>query len=575
MKFACFQTAHLLLLAMTEVRPRMLEPGAVRRGSKVTAFLYQWRQWMKVRRVLITTLVVFLAFVSGGWLSHRPGNRDSAARDNERIFEQVVELVAQYYVDSLETADLFEMALEGMLDRLNDPYTSFLRPEAYEELSISTTGNYGGVGIRIEERDSWITIVGPLADTPGERAGLMSGDQIVEIEGMSTKGWTTQQAANVMRGDPGTEVDLTIVRAGLAEPLQYTITRALIHVNYVEGQMMVAPGVGYLNLVSVSQNAPSELRAAIDILRAEGAKSLILDLRNNPGGILEQGVAISDLFLEPGEEVVETRGRAPGASQSYTARRAENWPDMPMVVLVGPRTASAAEIIAGALQDHDRALVLGTRTFGKGTAYALIRLSETEAVTVTTSRWYTPAGRSIDLRRFRTRPLQTLAMRTAQIDSMQADTNEYRSDAGRVLPGGGGIRPDLEVHDTLTNAEQDFARALGTGAPKYRDVLARYALDLKAEDAVTSEDFTVSSAMLREFVRRLRARDVAMPDSVWAGATALVGQQLGYEIARYVFGRPAELRRRVAEDKHIREAVQLLQRAANQTDLLSLVNKGQ
>jgi carboxyl-terminal processing protease len=530
---------------------------------------------MKYRRVLVTTLVVFLAFVSGGWLTSRPTSEQAAARDNERLFEQVVELVAQYYVDSLEAGDLFEMALEGMLDRLNDPYTSFLRPEAYEELNLSTTGNYGGVGIRIEERDSWITIVGPLADTPGERAGLMSGDQIVEIEGMSTKGWTTQQAANVMRGDPGTDVDLTIVRAGLSEPLYYTITRAQIHVNYVEGQMLVAPGIGYLNLTSVSQDAPRELRTAIDELRTQGATSLILDLRNNPGGILEQGVAIADLFLDPGEEVVETRGRAPGASQSYTARRAEYWPDMPMVVLVGPRTASAAEIIAGALQDHDRALVLGNRTFGKGTAYALIRLSETEAVTVTTSRWYTPAGRSIDLKRFRRRPQQTMALAPQQqADSADADTTVYHSDSGRVLPGGGGIRPDLEVYDTLTNAEQEFARALGTDAPKYRDVLARYALDLKGAEAVTSEDFQVSSAMLREFVRRLRARDVTMPDSIWSGAAQLVGQQLGYEISRYVFGRPAELRRRVSEDKQIREALRMLQQAHNQTDLLALVNKG-
>lgn len=528
---------------------------------------------MKYRRAFLASLVVFLAFVSGGWLTHRPESNDSEVRDNQRIFEQVVDLIGQYYVDSLGTEDLFEMALEGMLDRLNDPYTSFLRPEAYEELNLSTTGNYGGVGIRIEERDSWITIVGPLADTPGERAGLMSGDQIVEIEGKSTRGWTTQQAANVMRGEPGTDVALTVVRPGVAEPLHYTITRALIHVNYVEGQTIVAPGIGYLSLTSVSQEAPRELRTAIEELRRQGARSLIMDLRNNPGGILEQGVEIADLFLDSGEEVVETRGRAPGASQSYTARRKEYWPDMPMVALVGPRTASAAEIIAGALQDHDRALVLGNRTFGKGTAYALIRLSQTEAVTVTTSRWYTPAGRSIDLKRYRRRPQQTIAMAAPPADTAQADTTVYHSDSGRVLPGGGGIRPDLEVYDTLTNAEQEFARALGADAPKYRDVLARYALDLKAENAVTTEDFRVSPDMLQEFLRRLRARGVTMPDSIWSGAKDLVGQQLGYEIARYTFGRPAELRRRVREDKQIAEAIRLLQRAHTQTDLLALVSR--
>ena len=528
---------------------------------------------MKHRRALLSALVVFLAFVSGGWLMQRPAGAEER-RNSERLFDQVLGLVSQYYVDSLETADLYEMAIEGMLDRLNDPYTSFLRPEAYEELSLSTTGNYGGVGIRIEERDSWITIVGPLADTPGERAGLMSGDQIVEIEGKSTKGWTSQQAANVMRGEPGTDVAITVVRAGLPEPLHYTITRALIHVNYVEGQMIVAPGVGYLTLTSVSEEAPRELRAAIDDLRRQGAESLILDLRGNPGGILQQGVAIAGLFLDPGVEVVETRGRAPGATESYKASGADRWPDMPMVVLVGPRTASAAEIIAGALQDHDRALVLGNRTFGKGTAYALIRLSEKEAVTVTTSRWYTPAGRSIDLQRYRVRP-QTIAMAQAQVqqDTASSDTVEYRSDSGRLLPGGGGIRPDVEVFDTLTTAEQAFAQVLGTDVPTYRDVLARYALDLKADNAVSEEDFTLSAPIMQGFLAMLRERGVEMPDSTWAGATDFVAEQLGFEVARYVFGRDAELRRRVRVNKQVSTAIELLQEAQNQAELFAIASR--
>ncbi len=528
---------------------------------------------MKYQRVLVTSLVAFLAFVSGGWLLHRPEQRALSARDNQRLFEKVLDYVAQYYVDSINSSDLYEMAIEGMLDRLNDPYTSFLRPEAYEELNLSTTGNYGGVGIRIEERDGWITIVGPLADTPGERAGLASGDQIVDIEGMSTKGWTSQQAADVMRGEPGTDVNLKVVRAGLGEPLHFTITRALIHVNYVEGKMIVAPGVGYLSLTSVSQEAPRELRTAIDELRSQGAHSLILDLRGNPGGILEQGVAIADLFLDRGEEVVETRGRAPGASQSYMAQRADLWPDMPMVVLVGPRTASAAEIIAGALQDHDRALVLGNRTFGKGTAYALIRLTETEAVTVTTSRWYTPAGRSIDLQRFRLPPEQMIAMGRDPADTVARDTATYRSDSGRLLPGGGGIQPDVEVFDTLTNAEQEFARVLGAGLPAYRDALARHALDLKAAGAVTTEDFQVSDQMLQGLLLQLRDRGVEMPDSVWSGARTLLAEQLAFELARYVFGRPAELHRRVRLDKQVSEAIQLLQQADSQADLLALAKQ--
>ena len=526
---------------------------------------------MKYRRILLVSAVVTLAFVSGGWLLQGPPIRATSAYERERLFEEILSYVARYYVDSVTTGDLYDMAIEGMLDRLNDPYTAFLKPEVYEELTINTTGDYGGVGIRIESRDQWITIVGPLADTPGDRAGLQAGDLIVEINGMTTKGWTTAQAADVMRGEPGTDVELKIGRAGIPEPMEFSITRARIHVNFVEGQSLVAPGVGYVQLTSVSREAPQELKAAIDALRADGAKSLILDLRANPGGILEQGVAIADLFLDQGEVVVEMKGRARGATQTFAAETAEPWADMPMVVLVGRNTASAAEIISGALQDHDRALVLGTRTFGKGVAYVVLPLSETEALSVTTSRWYTPSGRSID------RPAprfsqQVVARRVAgQPDSAAPDTTEYRSASGRLLQGGGGIVPDVSLPDTLDAGEQEFARVLGADLPKYRDVLARYSLDLKGQNGITDDDFQVTDAMLVEFLDRLRARGVEMPDSIWAGARDLVAGQFGYEIVRNVFGRQAELLRRISNDIQVRRAVELLTVATTQEDLLASI----
>jgi carboxyl-terminal processing protease len=541
---------------------------------------------MKYRRILLVSTVVVLAFVSGGWLLQRPAFQDSDALEKERLFQEVLGYVARYYVDTVETGDLYEMAIEGMLDRLNDPYTAFLRPQAYEELNLSTTGNYGGVGIRIESRDQWITIVGPLADTPGDRAGLMSGDQIVEINGMATKGWTTQQAADVMRGEPGTDVDLTIVRAGVPEAMAFTITRAEIHVNYVEGQMIVAPGIGYLQLTSVSREAPGEVREAVNNLRTQGARALIFDLRANPGGILEEGVALADLFLDPGEVVVQMKGRARGASRTYEAEQSEAWEGMPMVVLVGRGTASAAEIMAGALQDHDRALVLGNRTFGKGVAYVVIDLSGTEALSVTTSRWFTPNGRSID-RTYDAMRAQMIAQAgpagetvasvapSAAISrpSPESDTTAYYSDAGRVLGGGGGIKPDIEVQDTLSEGEQLFAQVLGANLPKYRDALARYALDVKGSGTITDEDFQVSEAMLLGLLEQLRQRDVEMPDSVWTGAHDLLSGQLGFEVSRFVFGREAELRRRIGADLQVRRAIELLQEARSPEDLYRLAGE--
>ncbi|UCG87010.1 MAG: S41 family peptidase [Gemmatimonadota bacterium] len=527
---------------------------------------------MRYRRVLLVSAVVVLAFVSGGWLMQRSDTQTQNTYERERLFQEILGLVARYYVDTVGVGDLYDMAIEGMLDRLNDPYTAFLRPEVYEELNLSTTGDYGGVGIRIESRDQWITIVSPLADTPGDRAGLQAGDQIIEINGMSTKGWTTQQAADVMRGKPGTEVELAVARAGFEEPLQFTITRAQIHVNYVEGQDIVAPGIGYLQLNSVSREAPQELKAAIDSLRSVGARSLILDLRLNPGGILEEGVAIADLFLDSAEVVVEMKGRARGASRTFAAQTGESWSEMPMVVLVGPRTASAAEIVSGALQDHDRALVLGTRTFGKGVAYVVLPLSETEALSVTTSRWYTPSGRSIDrpVHRFAS---PAVARATGTMDSATADSAQYRSDSGRLLGDGGGIKPDIELPDTLSQREQAFARALGTDIPKYRDVLARYSLDLKGSTTFAGDDFQVTSEMTAEFLRRLRNRGVEMPDSIWVGGRDFVAEELGYEITRYVFGRAAEIRRRVRSDVQVRRAIELLSQAETPQQLLQLARQ--
>ncbi len=525
---------------------------------------------MKHRRIVLVTVIIVTAFLSGGWLLQRPASQGTSGAERARVFEEILSYVAEYYVDSLDSDDLYEMAIEGMLDRLNDPYTSYLRPKVVEELNLSTTGNYGGVGIQIDSRDGWITVVTPLANTPGERAGLVSGDQIIEVDSASTEGWSTQQAANVMRGEPGTDVILTVARAGVPEPIRFTITRARIHVNFVEEPMILAPGVGYVRITSVSETSSEELRQAVADLQAKGARSLILDLRANPGGILDQGVAIADLFLDRGEVVVEMKGRAPGASQTYRARSRQPWPRLPMVVLVNQGTASAAEIIAGALQDHDRALILGTPSFGKGSAYVMLRLpGGREALTVTTSRWYTPNGRSINRPQFRRLPSQQIA-RALRDSAAAAAGSTFHSDAGRVLKGGGGIRPDIELLDTLSSAEQEFFRVLGGDIPKYRDAMTRYALDLKAANAISNGDFPVSDAMLDELLSRIRQREVDMPDSVWAGGRELVAARFGYELTRYVFGRPAELRRRARADRQIGRAIELLTAAKTQAELLAL-----
>ena len=534
---------------------------------------------MKHRRLILIALVGFIGFVSGGWLLQGPANASNNERQRARIFDAVLRYVAQYYVDSVDVSQLYDMATEGMLRQLQDPYTSFLRQTGFEELSISTTGNYGGVGLRIETRDGWIQVVAPIADGPGERAGIDSGDRIVEVEGASTRGWSTERAASLLRGEPGTEVSIMVRRAGFQDSLPFTLTRAAIHVNSVEGAMLIAPGVGYLRLTTVSSESAAELFKAIDDLRGQGATSMILDLRNNPGGLLEQGVALADLFLDPGDVVVETRGRARGATETFTAGQREAWPDMPLALLVNGATASAAEILSGALQDHDRAIAVGTPTFGKGVAYLLIPLTDSEALTVTSSRWYTPSGRSIQRGVSGSRALGLLASNAPPPDSLAtmatAAQPVFRSDAGRVLDAGdGGIQPDVTMpRDTLTDSERAFVEAIGSRVGDYRNVMTRYALELAGQNAVTDPDFAVTDGMLATLLQGLRGTGFEVADSIFDGARNFVAEQFGYELTRYAFGRTAEIRRTALHDEQTAKAVELLQTAKSTDELLQLASR--
>jgi carboxyl-terminal processing protease len=302
-------------------------------------------------------------------------------------------------------------------------------------------------------------------------------------------------------------------------------------------------------------------------------KSLLLDLRGNPGGLLEQGVAVTDLFLDPGQEVVETRGRAPNSSRVYRDGKPQPWPGLPVVVLVNGGTASAAEIITGALQDHDRAVVVGTPTFGKGLVQSLWPLTPEAALKLTTARWYTPSGRTIQ-RKSKSEEDQLAQAAAAELgrDTTKIDSSlVFRTDHGRVVRGGGGIRPDLfVVPDTFTAGERAFMKSLGNKIPSYWDVRAGYALEAKATGRVKGPDFQVTPEMVDDVLRRLRARGITVPDSLIAGARTLIADDLGYEIARYVFGRPVEVRRHMNEDRQVQAALALARRAKSPQDLLAI-----
>ena len=528
---------------------------------------------MKLRKTLVLVAVAGVALATGGWLLQREAAPVGSVYQQARLFEDVLAHVADYYVDSIDERRLYQMAIDGMLDQLHDPYSVFLKRDDFRALSEATSGNYGGLGIQIDVRDGWITVVAPLPDTPAERAGIQSGDQIIALDGRPTEGWKNDQAVKELRGEPGTAVELKVRRVGVEQQLTFKLSRATIHLRSVQVAMLLDDRVGYVALNPVSEASAPELADALKSLTEKGMKSLILDLRGNPGGLLEQGVAVSDLFLDPGQEVVETRGRAPNSSRVYRDGKPQPWPGLPVVVLVNGGTASAAEIITGALQDHDRAVVVGTPTFGKGLVQSLYPLTPEVALKLTTARWYTPSGRTIQ-RKSKSEEDQLAQAEAAELgrDTSKVDSSlVFHTDRGRLVRGGGGIRPDLfVVPDTFTAKERAFMKALGNKIPTYWDVRAGYALEAKAAGRVKGPDFQVSPDMVDDVMRRLRARGVTLPDSVLAGARTLISDDLGYEIARYVFGRPVEVRRHMNEDRQVQAALALARRAKSPQDLLAI-----
>ncbi|UCD23018.1 MAG: PDZ domain-containing protein [Gemmatimonadota bacterium] len=536
---------------------------------------------MNGRRGLILALVAFFSFLSGGWLIQRGTMRAGTAYEHARLFQDVVAYIAEHSVDTLDEGQLYDLAIDGLLAQLNDPYASFLRPDDVGELRERTTGTYGGLGMQIDARDGWITVIAPMADSPALEAGIEGGDRIVEVEGVSTFGWLSEKAAAELRGEPGTEVQISIQRPGVPEPFELTLTRDTIHIRSVQAAMMLRPEVGFVSLTysTIGETVVDEVQQAVAELREQGARSLIIDLRNTPGGILEEGIALTDLFLDRGLVVVDTRGRTGVASETYQTRHDQEWPDLSLVVLVNGGTASAAEIFAGALQDHDRAAIVGTPTFGKGLVQTVFPFGPDRALQITTGRWYTPIGRSIQrpIRRVG-ESLRIVGGLQEELRDMEGDTTVtqvsevFYTDAGRPVRGGGGIRPDLTVRpDTLSAGEQEFWRSLGAQIPNFRGALTTYALDLKAEEAVTDPDFQVTGVMRAELIRRVRASGVDLPNAVFAAARDVLDTQLEYEITQYIFGREVATRRRTRNDPQIRSALELLDGSPTTQELLTRV----
>jgi carboxyl-terminal processing protease len=312
-----------------------------------------------------------------------------------RTFTEVFQKIKTDYVEEVDDKTLLENAIQGMLSGL-DPHSNYLNAEAYKELQVGTTGEFGGLGIEVGMENGFVKVISPIDDTPADRAGIKSGDLIIRLDDTPVKGMSLNDAVKLMRGTPGTAINLTVVRENEDKPLKLTITRSIIVVKSVKSRLQ-EPGYAYLRISQFQSNTGDDLEKAIEKLKEENKgnlKGLILDLRNNPGGVLNAAVAVSDAFLTKGL-IVYTEGRVDDASLKFRARPKDVLEGAPIVVLVNGGSASASEIVAGALQDHKRAVVMGTKTFGKGSVQTILPMNGNAALKLTTARYYTPSGRSI------------------------------------------------------------------------------------------------------------------------------------------------------------------------------------
>lgn len=350
----------------------------------------------KKQKVLV--LIAGFAFLFLGWSSLKAAKTNPDASGDVyqylRLFSDVLNIVQDNYVEKVDAKKLIYGAVNGMLRDL-DPHSSFLKPEDYKELQIETKGKFGGLGIEITIRDSILTVVAPLEDTPADKAGILANDQIIKIDDQPSQDMTLMEAVQKMRGPKGTKVKLTIIRKGEKKPLEFELVRDIISIQSIRSRSL-EPGFGYVKISSFQSGTSNDLRKALDQLETDNPQmqGLVLDLRNDPGGLLDQAVEVSDEFLESGL-IVYTGGRLQTQEMRFEAHKNSKPRNYPIVVLVNSGSASASEIVAGALQDHKRAIILGEPTFGKGSVQTIIPLSEGSAVRLTTSLYYTPSGRSI------------------------------------------------------------------------------------------------------------------------------------------------------------------------------------
>jgi carboxyl-terminal processing protease len=519
------------------------------------------------RSVTAATLAILLSALAGGVFGHSALATADRIPDHYKTFTAALSAVQAHYAEPVPADRLVYGAINGMLQTL-DPHSSFMDPRTYAQMRERQEGRYYGLGLTIVAADGDITVVRVFEGSPAYTKGIRRGDVIAEIEGESAKGWSSDQAVRRLKGPKGTFVDIGIRRKGIDDLIRMSVMRDEITIPAVTAHFMVDDRTGYVRIDDFAEHTEEELTRALEDLQAKGMTQLVLDLRSNPGGQLGQAIRMVNLFVKRGSMIVYTRGRESNSDQDYRATTDGPFQDLPMIVLVNRNSASASEIVAGALQDHDRALVVGETTFGKALVQSVYRVSQGAGLALTTARYFTPSGRMIQ------RPWDgsfdeylTYALRDQPQREHSPDQLKYTA-AGRPVYSGGGIEPDRRFQGPIEGFDPTpFGRSLYA-----RQLFATYAERFTAEGdtragaqgknrKVVRPGFEVTDEMMREFKQLVADRRIVIDEKAWARDEAFIRAMIRYEIDLALFSAATARRRLIAVDPQAQFAMTLFPEA--------------
>lgn len=520
--------------------------------------------WIEKKKKWTYSMTLATALVGATLLGGLYGERLFGApvqndfQDRLKEYTELLSAASYWAAEDMGTEELVYSSVDGMLRSL-DPHSSFLQPTDYTEMQDRQKGTFYGLGILVTKRNDQVTVITPLEGTPASRLGIRAGDVISEVEGVKTDELSLDEVVKRLKGARGTPVSIKIIRVGMNEPIPLTIVREAIPTNSISNVLMVRPGVGYIRIKDFTYTTVRELEQALDRLRGEGMARLILDLRMNPGGLLDAAVGVSDHFVEKGDMIVYTKGRTPDSFQEYTAPGKHAPVDVPVVVLINRGSASASEIVAGAIQDHDRGLVVGETSWGKGLVQSVYTLPYGAGLALTTSKYYTPAGRNIqrDYSSFYDYYVSDSSSEGGEIP--KKDREVFKTETGRVVYGGGGITPDFIVKPLELSRVVQLLEV--------RSAIFDYAVLYASKNPKVGRDVAVTSKMIDDFVAMAAEKGIASATDIRKSLESPVDREyversLRAEIVAARFGYEASYPIRLQGDNQVAKAIELMPDAA-------------